>query len=339
MNNRNWPRDRGSVLALAALMLVVIVGCLALAVDLMHLYLVKCELQRAADAGAQAGALGLFDLPAAGSSLAARTPDCTRALNHVQTVVTANQADGKALELLSEDVVFGKWDSSLGTFVVTGCAEPAKVNALQVTVRKDGSVNGPVTLSFAGVLPGAFKGASLAARAVGMVGFPGQVPAGLHLFPLAIDVNKAPPLHGGDPILIGISHASGDNGAWTTFDGSPGASSTSGLVDGTIPSPAVKVGDSITVMNGVADSVLQEVARQWSRLAPNYIVLAPVISGETHNGATQVLGFVAFRITSVTAHGTDKYLTGVTVPNYIAPGVLPGGPNYGLWAGVVKLVE
>ncbi len=48
---------------------------------------------------------------------------------------------------------------------------------------------------------------------------------------------------------------------------------------------------------------------------------------------------MALKLTLVDAQGTDKRLEGITVPDYVAPGVAPGGPNCGLWAGLPKLVQ
>ena len=48
--------NRGAVAVIAAIMLIVLVGFTALAIDVGHLYLVRGELKNAADAGALAGA-------------------------------------------------------------------------------------------------------------------------------------------------------------------------------------------------------------------------------------------------------------------------------------------
>ncbi len=110
--------ERGSILALAAFLLGVVALCMALAFDLGHLYVVKCELQRAADAGAMAAALTLFDLkdPTA-------LPGCSRALETCQTVVAANQADGAGLQVPAADVSFGKWNGAV--FQALGTADPS----------------------------------------------------------------------------------------------------------------------------------------------------------------------------------------------------------------------
>ena len=50
---------RGAVTVLVALLMVVLLGCAAMAIDIGHLYVAQAELQRAADAAAMAGAQAL----------------------------------------------------------------------------------------------------------------------------------------------------------------------------------------------------------------------------------------------------------------------------------------
>ena len=58
---QNMIKDqKGAVVAIVAVCLVIFVGFTALAVDIGHLYVVRNELQNAADAGALAGARRLF---------------------------------------------------------------------------------------------------------------------------------------------------------------------------------------------------------------------------------------------------------------------------------------
>ena len=64
--------NRGQVLMLVALMLVVLVGFAALGIDVAYMYSVRHELQRCADSGALAGATWFIDnsafpLPPAGT--------------------------------------------------------------------------------------------------------------------------------------------------------------------------------------------------------------------------------------------------------------------------------
>jgi hypothetical protein len=338
---RFTPDDRGAVLPLTALMIVVIIWCVALAIDLGRIYLVKCELQRAADAGAMAAALGLFATPPGTQNPVPVSPDCSRAFSVCQSVVGGNQADASGLVALSNDVTFGNWDAASGTFTPTGCTP--QVNAVRVLLRKDNTANGPVPLFFAGLMPQGLNSVNLTAQAIGLSGYVGYVPPGAGAFPLAVDANKVPLGPGDKKIILTLNPTTTDGGCWQTFfDQSPAASDLRKLVDGTTPSPALKVGDQIRVTEGVADTVMQQVKQQFDdRVHSNqdYVVLVPVIPGGSHTGLATVQGFVALKLTLVDASGGDKRLEAVTVPDYVAPGVAPGGPNFGLWAGLPKLVQ
>lgn len=58
---RRVKEDRGLTAVIVALLMLVLLGVAAFAIDIGHLYLVKNELQNAADAGALAGARFLYD--------------------------------------------------------------------------------------------------------------------------------------------------------------------------------------------------------------------------------------------------------------------------------------
>jgi hypothetical protein len=335
---RFYRETRGAVAAVTAIFIIVAVGVLALVIDLGHLFMVKSELQRAADAGAIAAAKDLLPIPPGTTSPVSITPSCTGALASAQAIVTANQADGAPLQLLSSDVIFGSWDGA--NFLATGCAQPQQVNAVKVVVRKDHDANGAVTLFFARALPGGLSSQELTAQALGLTGFAGYAPPGAFTFPLAIDSNKVSSEHIGDLITIHLNPTVGDGGCWHSFDDkSPGTSDLKDLVDGTTPSPAVKVGDLIKVKEGVSDAVLQELGKVLADKGGTMDVLLPVVAPDSHADWTEVLGFAAFHITQVENSGSDKYVQGYAVPDYVAPGVAPGGPNFGLWAGVPKMVQ
>ncbi len=93
--NAAFLRDeRGSTLPVVAIMLVVLVGMAALAIDLGILYSARSEAQRAADAGAHAGA-GVF-LHAPGDEGMAR--------EQARSYAQANPVRWEGLEVLDEDI-------------------------------------------------------------------------------------------------------------------------------------------------------------------------------------------------------------------------------------------
>lgn len=334
-----WRKEQGAIAPIFGLLIIAFAGFLPLTVDLGHLYLVSSELQRAADAGALAGALGLLSLTQGARNLMPLTPDCARGLATTQSIVAGNSVDGAAIQVLNSDVYFGKWEENTQSFTPLDCSQPEQVTAVKVVVRKDRTANGPVNMFFAGLLSADFNSIELTARAIALVGYAGYVPPGAGLFPLAIDDNKVETDHPGDTVRIHLSTSTGDSGAWFTCGGLFGASDLRGWINGSIPSPALKVGDQVQVLGGVADSVLQELGKVVSNNGGSMEALLAVIPAGAHSGSVPILGFVAFHITQVQSQGSDKYVEGYTVPYYMAPGVAPGGPNYGLYSGVPKLVQ
>src|SRR5437773_9717337 len=59
--NRTSARRRGNIVAMTAVLMIVLIGFVALAVDVGYLYTVRNELQRTADAAAIAAAWELAD--------------------------------------------------------------------------------------------------------------------------------------------------------------------------------------------------------------------------------------------------------------------------------------
>lgn len=127
--------QRGSVLPLFGLSVVVLFGFAALGIDVSHLYYAKNELQTTADAAALAAALDLPDIDAASET--------------AQRIVEANMpADHYGDVLRATDIETGIWDSGARSFTAGG----ASLNAVRITARR-AAVNGnPVTTFLAGVL-------------------------------------------------------------------------------------------------------------------------------------------------------------------------------------------
>jgi hypothetical protein len=334
-----WQETRGALAPIFAVLILALLGVVPLVVDLGRVYLVKSELQRAADVGALAGALGFLSLTPGGRGLRPITPDASQALSTSQAIVAANQADGASLQLLSSDFYYGKWDLSTSSFTPLDASQLTQINALKVVVRKDQLANGPVPLYFAGLFSPEYNSIDLTAQAVALMGYAGYAPPGAGALPLAIDENRVGRDAPGDVVRIYLSASAGDGGTWFATGGLSGASDLRGWINGSIPSPALRVGDQMQIMSGVADSVLQELERVVNNSGGSMDGLLGVVPSGALSGSVPLLGFVAFHITGVQSQGTDKYVEGYTVPNYVAPQVAPGGPNYGLMAGMPKLVK
>jgi hypothetical protein len=328
----------GAVAPVTAICIVLILIAVAVVVDLGHLYVVRAELQNAADAGANAGAQALFNLSGA-PELVPVAVVCDQAHARAVQTVTANKADGQPLAIPDADVQVGIWAAapSSGQWQFTPAPCSNDINAVKVVTRKDSQANGPVPLIFARLL--GRDTVDLAAQAIGMLGWVKGVPEGRGVFPLAIGEAYIPPPGGKREITFSANWS--DVGGWHTFfDPSASASDLKDLVTEKKLNPAINFGDYLSCTNGVDASVVVELSNHFYKdRGGNWITILPVISSDANYvQARKVLGFVAFQITAVNGP-PDKTVTGYALGGYILPGTESGGADCGLRASLPKLVQ
>ena len=129
---------RGAVLTLVALLLVILLGCLAFSIDLGYVQVARTQLQTAADAGALAGARGLtICCPSTALSEAQRVAQLNSVMNAKVTVVSA------------QDVSLGTWDSNTLTFSSLSGSAQSSANAVKVTCHLSAARGNALTLFFA----------------------------------------------------------------------------------------------------------------------------------------------------------------------------------------------
>ncbi|MDX1947738.1 MAG: pilus assembly protein TadG-related protein [Pirellulaceae bacterium] len=143
---------RGNIIVLTAFLLVVMVACIAFAVDVGYLYTVRSELQRSADSAAIAAAWELMDEDAPAGSASASNLEAD-AVARAGQYAALNPIGSDAPTLASGDVVVGYManpSSPAATLVpASGSTMP---NAVQVTVQRTTGQNGQVPLFFARIL-------------------------------------------------------------------------------------------------------------------------------------------------------------------------------------------
>ncbi len=127
---------RGSVVALAAAMMVMLLAMVAFAVDIGVITNARTELQRSADVCAMAAIMYL--------------PDEAAALDAAQAVAAQNPSGGAA-NLSISDIEFGHWDRDAAHFLTTTTSAHG-LNSVRVTVRRTEDSGNPVTLFFAVLL-------------------------------------------------------------------------------------------------------------------------------------------------------------------------------------------
>jgi Mg-chelatase subunit ChlD len=141
------------VLVLVLVLLVVVMAFMALAVDAGYLYVVKADLQTAAEAGALAGAGGLS---------VSQDEARSRAMAYAQK----NRVNGATVILQPSDVELGQWDPPTRTFAPL--VAPQQPTAVKVTAQLSAGRGNGVTPFFAKVL--GINSTSVAASAIASFG-------------------------------------------------------------------------------------------------------------------------------------------------------------------------
>ncbi|MCO6439266.1 MAG: hypothetical protein J5J06_19415 [Phycisphaerae bacterium] len=144
-------RRRGAAGVFVAVCMVTLLAFAAFTVDIGLLYRGRAEAQNAADAAAIAGALQLLD-----RDKLAGAPHMTEEIAHAETEAASFAARNHVVNvspLLGEsDVRVGYLFNPLNLNEAISFGDPSQFNSVEVRVRRDSSVNGPISLFFAPVL-------------------------------------------------------------------------------------------------------------------------------------------------------------------------------------------
>ncbi|MFI5331147.1 MAG: pilus assembly protein TadG-related protein [Desulfobaccales bacterium] len=234
--------QQGSVLVMAAVGILFILGMVGLAVDLGHLYVVQSELRRAADGGAMAGVRSLFPYPLSSATLPL-TPNCAAALDEGQSIALANLVEGTVPTVANLQT--GSWDWSASQFNA-GCGTSPFANAVTITLRRN---NIPMTVM--GAL--GFGPVSLQARATAVMDWVGKVDPGT-AFVMMIGKKY---VQTGDMDIF-LNPAPIDGGGWYAKAPAGADNSTiNGYLDDPGTIPGLKQGDMVNLNNGDWGDVLR----------------------------------------------------------------------------------
>jgi Flp pilus assembly protein TadG len=143
----NFYARPGNAVTLVAVMSTVLIGFAALAIDVGMLYDVRVELQRTADAAALAGASKLLsdDLLKGGSNVSDMLQAAQQA---AQSIAALNPVQNASPQVIAADIRAGYFNNMNNLSEAINFNSPTQYNTVQVTVRRDGSANGPVPLIF-----------------------------------------------------------------------------------------------------------------------------------------------------------------------------------------------
>lgn len=337
---RTWSNlvtdQSGVIAAWVAVGIVVLIGMAALAIDIGRLTVVKSELQKAADAGALAGARGLCMGPPA--------PNWNLAQNMATNTAQENKAEANLITTC--DVQVGYWDYSWSEATAPANLKPPgtvptsqDVPAVKVTIRKAAGQNqGPLLMLFAPIL--GIKSHDVSAQAVACAAPEpaNSIDSGVG-FPLATPISFVKALWDKNPpesFRIGSCYHDPTGGEWTSFliDAND-VPTIDNLIDTGNPGP-IRVGDEIWIQPGTKTSVYYEAA---CRIGD--IVMLPIVPDDFLNhDYSPVLAFVPFKIEDACG-GDNKFIQGHFVPGYQVPGGLGDSktPYYGAMAATPKLVD
>ena len=326
----NLKDETGAVAIMVALLLIVFIGFAALAIDLGHLYVVRNELQNAADAGALAGARFLYNDSGTAVNTGANliAYDAATDNNSEKVSVDVNWTSGN-----EGDVQRGHWSFAALTFednpstapvdlwnVSTAelDADPNFINAIKVVTRRQTL---PAASFFARIF--GHERFELSSDAVAYIGFAGT------LMPTEVDqpivICSESLLNSGDEYTctVGRMINSGSNtsthqtGAWTDFnqdDACTGGTNTTAVrlvlcADGNPED--VQFGVDMATTGGMVTTVFEALIDCWRTATGGtepWQLTLPVVDCDKNNTTTceKVVGAVTLNVLFISDPGNPS---------------------------------
>jgi len=334
--------QEGITIPLVAILLFVLLGITALTIDLAHLYVVRNELQNAADAGALAGARFLYNgdgsaVNPGANQIAYDAARDNRALAETGSAIAVdiNWADGQNSGA-NVDVQRGHWSFATHTFTANDSLFPVDlarttgeldgdlnfINAVRVVSRRQAT---PAASFFARIF--GFDNFQLSMDAVAYIGFAGSLRPEDVDQPIAICRQS---ITGPDGVLdcatgrmINSSGGTTTNtAAWTNFSQEPcqtaNVPSVRPLVcaDGN-PDPLV-FGEGMGTVGGMQNTVYDQMRNCWMNAAglatdergypiEPWTITLPVIDCPSSNPGpcSELVGAVTLDVLFIKQSGTD----------------------------------
>jgi Flp pilus assembly protein TadG len=327
-----YRSSSGTVAVMTGILMTVFLGFTGLSIDLGHLALVKSELQRAADAGALAGARALA--PYGENNGIVSSILWTTGENVAKSTAKSNKSDGV---LLTDCVIeSGFWNLTTKTLQDKNITPTAQdVPAVRVTINKISGQNGGAVQFFFGSFVGKESSNLTVQTMAALPGGPGSASPG-GCWPLAAPETWVKNNWNNPASFKMYSDYHADNGGqWTSLmDEENNVPFIRGLMDEGNPD-TVSIGDKIYIQPGTKAALYG-----YADAFIGKTVLIPVVADDfqTHN-YTPVKGFVAFKIEDV--NQGQKWIQGHFEKNYVAPATNtdPNAPFYGTYASSAKIVQ
>lgn len=272
---------------IVAICMVMLVGFMALAIDVGHLYVAHNELQNAADAGALAGARYLYNDEGTSVNVGAN--------QIAYNAATANLSEQVAVEVNwisganGPDVQRGHWSFATRTFTPNSSTAPVDlwnasteeldantdfINAVRVTARRQDT---PAASFFARIF--GYQNFKLDADAIAYIGFAGTLTKSEAKQPIAICKQSIVDENGkysgcniGRMLNSGSKNATHNTAGWTNFSqpcDTANASEMRQLICGEGNPESVKYGQGIGAVGGVQDNVFRNLRDCWLKSDPS----------------------------------------------------------------------
>jgi hypothetical protein len=362
--------QHGGVVIIVAVSVVVLLSFATLVIDIGYGLVVKNQLHNAADSAALAGTrqLGRIYCPELDpanpcipydqqQNYMLTSADRAAIVAEVLDAAQKNTAGGVSISINDGDIRVGDWDVPTRTFTPTDI----RPLAVEVTARRDGSANGPIS-TFLGNIMGvssisvratSIRNGQLEEPTAALTGVSSVGEGGLDI-PVALSQSRFTSGEGGFcGELIRFSPPTDPDacGGWTTFTDPGNVNDPAvqdileGMDDGSYQSPEISVGDQIYVKNGVLSTPtfddLLALYNAKKDADGTWKTFVPVYDSDTCNpnpGETfHVKGFATVLITTVTGP-PDKEITGTILCDVIEPGS-GGGPGLGTLGSIPGLVR
>jgi Flp pilus assembly protein TadG len=321
--------ESGGVAVIVTLVLIAMLMTSALVMDLGHLYTVRSETRKAAEAGAYAGARAL--------GLPADITDWNWENGRATAVaaVQQNAADQLSLgDFTTANVQVGFWNMNwdprtdhdllpTNTPIVDGDGNVAAVKVTVVKKQGGAGSSAPVVAYFASVM--GIDSMGVQSTAVAEISPPTTIPY-TDAFPFALPFTWVKQhLHDNVSFKVAANQHIDSGGQWTSFKSTDNSASyIDSLLFGTVTGESITVGDDIYIQNGERASIYNVAQTRVGDI--RYI---PVVKDGFANGAfTTVKAYVPFEITYVNGSGNDPYVEGRFKPGWIDPKASGAGGIY-----------
>ena len=320
--------DSGVTVIVIAIVLVLLISFAAFAIDIPHLYVIRNELQNAADAGALAGARVLYNADGTAINEDANRIGKEAAMQNTseKQPVEVNWTSGN-----TGDVQRGHWSFTTGTFTPNDSllpvslwdvdndeldANPNFINAVRVITRRESTP----AISFLAKIFGR-DSFQLSAEAIGYIGFAGTILPGEVDLPIALCAESI--LDGnnyscniGRMINSGESTPNSETGGWTSFSqddactGGTNSSEVRGYICAGGNTNPISLNGDMATSGGQIQDAFSRLSDCWEGKTGKTIpweVSLPVIScpGNNIGPCQKVVGAANVNIIWITGAGED----------------------------------